>query len=296
MRNPLSALIGCADEIIASLRDYCENLRDSGNAVPLYSINEPVPNSQLLDESIEAANTIIYCAMHQKRIIDDILTLSRLDSNLLPVFPEPSEPVNLVKSAMKMFELELKRAGIRFDFVEQESLKSLGVQWTLLDPSRVLQVLINLMTNAIKFTRSLGNAQIKITIGASLSKPSDTNESGVKYIAKSDNSNSQDQTYKPEWGDGEAIYFNVNVKDTGCGLSTDEMDSLFRLFQQARWVLSEYFLSFLVVFRRIETPLRLQTFQFHMQPFLLITSPMLLMLTLNSSTAPKRMFSTEDQG
>jgi len=233
MRNPLSALIGCADEITASLRDYISTIEqastkgdramrsDSETSKPLY----------LLDEAVEAAETIIYCAMHQKRIIDDILTLSRLDSNLLMVSPEPAQPIQLVRGALKMFEAEVKRADVGLQFIEQDSLKSLGVEWTLLDPSRVLQVLINLMTNAIKFTRTEPNRHIKITMGASYTRPSEPNDLGVEYVGKG--SNSQDQTGKHEWGNGEIIYLIITVKDTGRGLSAKEKKNLFNLFQQA---------------------------------------------------------------
>jgi signal transduction histidine kinase len=151
MRNPLSALIGCADEIITSLNELRTATKTSvfptGNFYTQHNPEIPEP-WHLLDEAIEAADTIIYCAMHQKRIIDDILTLSRLDSNLLLVSPEPSQPINLIRSALKMFEAELKRAETKLEVIEEPSLETLKVQWTLLDPSRVLQVLINLMSKA----------------------------------------------------------------------------------------------------------------------------------------------------
>ncbi|KAG0646584.1 Sensor histidine kinase [Hyphodiscus hymeniophilus] len=222
MRNPLSALIGCADEIIDSLSSF----KTSGLFIPTNA-----KDASYIDEALEAAETIIYCAMHQKRIIDDILTLSRLDSNLLLVSPVPSQPVQLVRSALKMFEAESKRSDTVLDFVEHQSLRDLQIDWTLLDPSRVLQVLINLVTNAIKFTRTELRRHITITMDASLGVPSDTNNLGVQYVQKS--KNSADQTSMAEWGDGEVIYLSIAVTDTGRGLSEKEKKNLFHLFKQA---------------------------------------------------------------
>ncbi|PQE33671.1 hypothetical protein CJF32_00010852 [Rutstroemia sp. NJR-2017a WRK4] len=232
MRNPLSALIGCADEILSSLheyQDYLEGYKKTASAKELRK-HPNLAKTHLIEEAIEAADTIIYCAMHQKRIIDDILTLSRLDSNLLVVCPEASQPVELIRNALKMFDAELKRADTKLDFVEHPSISALQVRWTLLDPSRVLQVLINLITNAIKFTRTEPTRQITVNMTASLDPPS-SHTTLVQFVPR--RLDSVDQTDKPEWGNGEILYLSITVTDTGRGLSEKERANLFHLFMQA---------------------------------------------------------------
>lgn len=67
MRNPLSAILQCADQIANSIQAFAA-----------YADKKQVEN--LLESCLDAANTINLCASHQKRIVDDILTLSKLDS------------------------------------------------------------------------------------------------------------------------------------------------------------------------------------------------------------------------
>jgi signal transduction histidine kinase len=141
MRNPLSAILQCADEISATLSELrsTESLSESQAAV--------------VDSSIDAAQTITLCALHQKRIVDDVLTLSKLDSAMLLVTPVDVQPATVVQRALKMFECELHNADIVLEFNIHESFHSLRIDWVRLDPSRLLQVLINLATNVRRALR-----------------------------------------------------------------------------------------------------------------------------------------------
>jgi PAS domain S-box-containing protein len=72
MRNPLSAILQCADEISTILGEF----KTSG-------AREIPP--RIVTDSIDAAQTIALCGQHQKRIVDDVLTLSKIDSAMLMV-------------------------------------------------------------------------------------------------------------------------------------------------------------------------------------------------------------------
>lgn len=214
-RNPLSAIWQCSSEITASLT----RIRKEGNS------------SEAILSCLEAAQTISLCSQHQKRIVDDILTLSKLDSQLLLVTPVDAQPLTVVQRALKMHEGELQAADIQMRFVVDHSFRDLGLDWARFDPSRVLQVLINLTTNAIKFTGTESKRTITVTIAASKRRPSDDPDAPVKYFPT--RKKNKDKMSDKEWGDGEKIFISFSVRDTGRGLSPEEKKLLFIRFSQA---------------------------------------------------------------
>ncbi|KAG5994484.1 hypothetical protein E4U43_003229 [Claviceps pusilla] len=221
MRNPLSAILQCADQIVNNISSF--DSRGKGKDV-----------EELLDRCLDAANTVNLCASHQKRIVNDILTLSKLDSHLLAVTPGDEQPVKVVQLALKMFEPELAAHDIEFEFKVDESFERHGISWVKLDPSRLSQVLINLMTNAIKFTQ--GRERRRITVSLSASRDiSEITQTGVLYFDKNESHRtlSMDINDEKEWGKGELINIHCSVEDTGPGLAEEEMKLLFQRFQQA---------------------------------------------------------------
>jgi signal transduction histidine kinase/CheY-like chemotaxis protein len=228
MRNPLSAILQCADEITTTLSEY--QTRDEG-------LSQTVKD--VFDSSIDAAQTIALCAQHQKRIVDDVLTLSKLDSAFLLVTPVDVQPVAVVQRALKMFEGELETNGINLEFQIEQSYRDLGIDWVKLDPSRLLQVLINLTTNAIKFTHEQDKRTIFVCIRASEERPSvpSSGSSAKKSLPNVSyfptRSKRQDMTAGEDWGTGKEIYLFFTVKDTGRGLDENEKKLLFLRFSQA---------------------------------------------------------------
>ncbi|KAF7552697.1 hypothetical protein G7046_g7334 [Stylonectria norvegica] len=241
MRNPLSAILHCTDAIIASLA----RVQDiTANPVPLTptrnhnGLPDQSPDGKrsdeekrLLEDSIENAETIVTCAQHQKRIVDDILTMSKLDSKLLAVTPCTVNPVQIVNDALKMFEVEARRVDIELTSFVDKSYTDLGYDYLDLDPSRVKQVLINLLTNALKFTKSGKTRNVTIGVKGSLEPPG-AKLTTVQFIPRfCDLSEEYDQPALK--GRSNPVYLTFEVKDTGQGLTAMEMGNLFNKFVQA---------------------------------------------------------------
>ncbi|KAM0284260.1 hypothetical protein ACHAQH_002050 [Verticillium albo-atrum] len=218
MRNPLSAILQCADEIANTTARY----RDHPDIQPVQA---------LLDVCTEAANTINLCASHQHRIVDDILTLSKLDSQLLLVTPVDTHPVNIVENVLKMFEAEVQAHDIELQFSTLPAYTDYGIEWVRLDPSRLRQVLINLMTNAIKFTQNRKERRISLTLTASRDL-AEVKETSLYFPTRRDDLRNLTSSDK-DWGDGDEMNLHFSVQDTGPGLREEEKKILFQRFSQA---------------------------------------------------------------
>lgn len=221
MRNPLSAILQSADGILTTL----ENNNRLGITCETTSMSDHV-----METVIDSAQTIILCAQHQGRIVDDILTLSKLDSNLLIVSPDTVDMPGLMEKCFKMHEAELVRADITISLRIHEGFRNLAVGKVMLDSSRLLQVIINLLTNAIKFTQFASHKEIIVHLDASLTRPKEGMH-GCPYVPF--RANRPEHHFTAEWGTGDEIFLSLSVQDSGKGMSDEELKLLFNRFSQA---------------------------------------------------------------
>ena len=133
---------------------------------------------------------------HLLGIINDILDMSKIEANKLDL-----SPVKFVFE--KMLQRVVDVVGFRLDEKQQNFTINVDKNIPMIiiaDEQRLAQVITNLLSNAIKFTPREGS----IRLGASLLE----NREGLCTI-------------------------QIDVADTGIGISQDQMPRLFKVFEQA---------------------------------------------------------------
>lgn len=166
IRSPLTSIIG-----------FSELLRD-----------ESLPAG----ERRQAVETIYNTGRHLLEIINDILDLSRLSADRLQIEIIRSPLAELINRVAALIGMQAQQKGLRFR-VECAGPLPRDIDT---DPTRLLQILLNLCTNAVKFT---AHGSVVLTLSC-----------------------------VPERR--ELIF---DIEDTGIGLTREQIDRLFQAFTQA---------------------------------------------------------------
>ena len=114
-----------------------------------------------LTNDLNSMEALIQCAKHQNRIVDDVLQLGKLSMNLISIRKTPFDPLIEVKACIQRFDAVASAKGI-------EVKVSGNSGWVRGDPIRYAQVLLNLLSNAIRFTENAPTRGIDVSIEASV--------------------------------------------------------------------------------------------------------------------------------
>ncbi|KAK5678562.1 hypothetical protein LTS10_009006 [Elasticomyces elasticus] len=220
MRNPLGAITQLADGIS---RSVLANLT-----------NEPHFWRGIAQESASAADTILACAAHLKRVVDDVLILSRLEGNMLSICPIVAQPAKVVSDTIKMFSGEARLIDASLSASRADAYGVWTTEWALIDTSRLTQILINLVSNSIKFTALQPTRQITILYGQSTQRHQRLQTPFGELEWLPPKMSIVTNASLPDLVDGqERLYLYFVIQDTGPGLTSDQMGGLFQRFAQA---------------------------------------------------------------
>lgn len=134
LRTPLNAIIGFSD-IIAQQKFG------------------PLPNERYR----EYAGDILSSGKHLLDIINDILDLSKCEAGALAVRLMPLEIEPLVESCVHLLEDQCAQAGLQISVTLEPGLPAV-----MADVGRSKQILLNLLSNAMKFTPSGGRLTVEV--------------------------------------------------------------------------------------------------------------------------------------
>lgn len=130
LRTPLSAILGFS-ELLAQ--------GEGGTLSP---------------EQSEFARRIHNSGEHLLAVINDVLDLSRIEANAMPLRPEAMALALAAEDALATMEPLAARKDLRLDRDLEPDLVVYA------DPVRVRQILLNLLSNAVKFTRAGGEIRV----------------------------------------------------------------------------------------------------------------------------------------
>ncbi|MCH7864138.1 MAG: response regulator, partial [Proteobacteria bacterium] len=152
-------------------------------------------DTDLDDEQRENVDTVIASGEALLRIIDDLLDISKLDANKLELESSPFNAADVVAQSMAVMAPRAEEKGLAFTSTVDPAVPPVLIG----DSHRLRQVLLNLISNAIKFTEK-GSVDVRVTRAM-------------------------------ESGDGVILTFAVS--DTGMGISAEAQEKLFGEYTQA---------------------------------------------------------------
>jgi signal transduction histidine kinase/DNA-binding response OmpR family regulator len=176
IRTPMNAVIGMTGLLLETdlkpeQRDYLETIRNSGNAL--------------------------------MAVINDILDFSKIDGGKLELEKQPFDLRNCIEISMDLVAAKAAEKGLELIYFLEDDVPQILIG----DETRLRQVLINLLGNAVKFTE-IGDVVLSVSSSAAR--------------------------------DG-AVELHFAVKDTGIGISPENMSKLFQSFTQVDSSTTRYY-------------------------------------------------------
>jgi len=134
----------------AFLANMSHEIRTPMNAIIGFSQLLTIPDTTE-EEIVNYVDTITSSGKQLLNLIDDIISISQIEAGIIDVFRRNTSPEKVLKTVYKLFSLTAVKTNLKFSYKNGLADKKLTVYT---DPRRIQQVLINLISNAFKFTTS----------------------------------------------------------------------------------------------------------------------------------------------
>jgi len=182
----------------AFLANMSHEIRTPMNAIIGFS--DILYKGKLEEKEREYVKTIKSAGENLLTIINDILDISKIEAGMMTFEEHTFSVKEIFKSlnVMLMSKAEEKNLGLFFSCDDNVPNNLFG------DPTRLTQIIINLVGNAIKFTTK-GNVNIRAKIIKSTFENNKDGDTIVEFL----------------------------VQDTGIGISKDKIEHIFERFRQA---------------------------------------------------------------
>ncbi|CUA71218.1 protein-histidine kinase [Rhizoctonia solani] len=216
LRQPVSAILNSAQLIRSNLVDLRQALVTSEGLM----IDPKLVAA--LEDDIDSLDAVMQCGLAQERIANDVLSLSRIQLQVLAIHPTEFLLTDEVQNIVSIFKNETKMKNIQLSVVLGESLTKYGVTTVFADKARFAQIVTNLCSNAIRFTDLVqGERRIVVTVDVSRSAPFEGSACVPPELSPSAGITESRQ-----------LFVYVSVADSGPGVHPDDVALLFKRFQQ----------------------------------------------------------------
>ena len=170
------------------LANMSHEIRTPLNAVLGYA--QLLEMDELSPDQTESVRSIRRAGSHLLALINDVLDLSRIEAGASTLNPQPTDVHVLLSEVETMFARECAERGLKWSM----SIDLPKPDWVLVDRQRLIQIIGNLLDNALKFTEE---GEVSLVVRRRI--------------------------------DGETVF---EVSDTGRGMTVSELTNVFAPFTQ----------------------------------------------------------------
>jgi len=160
----------------------------------MLGMNEMILRESENEEILKYASDIDSAGHQLLAIINDILDFTKIESGKMEIHPAEYELYSIANDCFNMINMRARKKDLEFSIENDPTLPSYLVG----DEIRVRQIIVNLLTNAVKYTK---DGWVKMRL------------------------------YKKDI-DEENILLCIEVKDTGIGISDENIEKLFMSFER----------------------------------------------------------------